>query len=112
MESRLFIVILIFLFSCNGPEVKRDRFFNKGNDFLGKNELDNALKQYEEALRIDPGYSKAWNNKGIVYHKKDKYYDAVVAFDIAIQNEPNLTEAYYNRAQSYVYLGEYARTGY
>jgi len=39
---------------------------------IGQNDLDNAFLDFNQAVRIDPGYADAYMNRAIVYsHKGD-----------------------------------------
>ena len=31
---------------------------------MHQGKYDEAIKAYDEAIRLDPNYAKAWNNKG------------------------------------------------
>ena len=44
--------------------------YNKGNDFLDKEDWDTAIACYSDAIRLKPDYAKAYNNRGIAYRKK------------------------------------------
>lgn len=71
---------------------------------LGK--LDEALSQYEEAIRLKPTFSEAYNNMGTLLIDLGRYEDAVAAFKVALADilyptpslaEGNMGWAYYRQ---------------
>ncbi len=44
----------------------------------------------DEAIRLDPNYSMAWNNKGFALIFQDKYDEAIKALDEAIRLIPTI----------------------
>ena len=49
----------------------------------------------------------AANNQGLDYNYKGEYHKAIIAFDKAIELDPDLAIAYNNRGWSYLELGQY-----
>src|SRR5258708_168879 len=45
-------------------------FYNRANEWKAKGELDKAIADYNEALRIAPIYSAALNNRGLTWYAK------------------------------------------
>lgn len=58
---------------------------------------DLALRDYNEALRLDPNRSHVWNNRGNAYRAKADYNQAVNDFNQAVRLDPNDPLAYKNR---------------
>jgi tetratricopeptide (TPR) repeat protein len=65
--------------SLNVPSV----WNNKGYLNYTKGKYNNAIKCYDEAIKLDPFYSIAWNNKGIALKKLGHLSEANAAFDKA-----------------------------
>jgi Flp pilus assembly protein TadD len=42
--------------------------------------LDDAIKAYDEAIRLDPNDAAAWNNKGVALEALGKTTEANAAF--------------------------------
>jgi tetratricopeptide (TPR) repeat protein len=59
----------------------------------------------DEAIKLDPKYSSAWNNKGQVFGGQDKYEEAIKAFDEAIRLEPRYAAAWNNKGVALNRLG-------
>ncbi len=52
-----------------------------GVGHAARGEWDQALRLFDEALRLDPGLAKALNNRGYVYACKRDYARALADFD-------------------------------
>jgi len=103
-------VILLFLFisvvNCYGADKKAEAFFEQGKKFTTAENADKAIDNYTKAIKINPKFVKAYNNRGIAYVWKKKYDLAVADFNKAIKLDPKNGKAYNNRAIVYSYLGE------
>jgi tetratricopeptide (TPR) repeat protein len=80
---------------------------DRGRSFLDKKEWDEAIAQFNEALRIDPEFVPALKNRGAVYLGTQDYNRAIADYDAAIRLEPKYAEHYYNRAQAYLGVQDY-----
>jgi tetratricopeptide (TPR) repeat protein len=75
----------------------------RGNIYYGKQDYEKAVADYNEAIRLNPNYATAWNNRGSVYQYGKKDYDRAIAdFTEAIRCNPNFAMAYCNRGQAYM----------
>jgi len=64
-----------------------------------------ALKAYEEAIKINPKFAEAWLNKGVVLSELEKHEEALKAFDKAIEINPQFALAYINLGELFLKLG-------
>jgi len=65
-------------------------------DALGrKGQLDGAIRQYQEAIRLKPGYAHAHHNLGIALEKKGQLDEAIRQYQEAIRLKPDYAEAQY-----------------
>ena len=69
-----------------------------GNEFFFKKDYDNAIKYYEKAVSIDPGYVEAYNNLASAYLQKNDFTNAVKFWKITLLFEPNDLDLYINVA--------------
>lgn len=70
--------------------------------YMAVNELDRALKDGEEAVRMNPE-SSAWkNNRGECFIKRKEYDKAVAEFTALLDEHPQYFFALYNRSEAYV----------
>ena len=59
-----------------------------GFAYAAQEQFDLAIKQYKEALELQPGYVTALNNLGFAYEKKQLVPQALEAYETALQAEP------------------------
>jgi tetratricopeptide (TPR) repeat protein len=70
--------------------------YNLGAALASKGELDDAIKSYNTALKIDPDYVKAYYNLGNALARKGDAKAAIYNYHKALQIKPDFFEAYYN----------------
>ncbi len=68
-----------------------------------------AVKAYGKAIRLNPDYAPAYNNRGKCYARLGDYRQAVKDFNNAIALDPGLATTHYNRGNAYTRLGNYRR---
>ena len=61
---------------------------------ITQGKYDEAIKAYDEAIRLDPNLAMAWSNKGNALTGQGKYDEAMKAYDEAIRLDPNLASAW------------------
>ena len=69
--------------------------------------VNEAIYHYNEAIRINPNYTEAYNNRGTLYGKFKQYQLAMEDFNKAIRLYPNYAEAHYNKGLTYFMIGQY-----
>lgn len=84
-----------------------ENLHNLGRVFLAENNFDEAIKQFENALKIAPDNAKIHNDLGVAFLEKARQKQdgrlefltkAAEEFEIAVERDKNLSEAYFNRA--------------
>ena len=78
-----------------------------GAAYAAKEDFDNAIKDYNRAIQLEPDYAEVYNNRGTAYANKDEFDNAIENFDKAIQLQPDYVNAYHNRGTAYINKGEY-----
>ena len=58
--------------------------------------MDEAIRQFQEALRLKPDYAEAHNNLGIALARKGQIDEAISQFQEALRLKPDYAEAHYN----------------
>ena len=62
-----------------------------------RNQIDKALKDYDEVIRLDPSRGWIYNDRGILHLERKNYDQALADFDQAIRLEPKIPSVYNNR---------------
>jgi tetratricopeptide (TPR) repeat protein len=76
------------------PEAIRD--YNQGIEAYNQGRLPDALKKFEQATRLDPGYGDAYYNMGSIFYQMKRYEDAREMFQKAVNLNPSDGQAKYN----------------
>ena len=79
----------------------------KGDKALQNKDFNAAVIYYTKAIELDPNYVFANNNRGIAYHKLEKYPEALADYTKANELDPKYEKAYYNRGSEYDDLKKY-----
>ncbi len=58
--------------------------FKAGNDYFRQGDYAAAVREFQEALRLDPSYQRAYTNLGLAYKKLGDYQSALANYDKAI----------------------------
>ena len=66
-----------------------------GREMPGR--LNDAIAQYEKALRLKPDYAEAHNNLGHAWSQMPgRLNDAIAQYEAALRIKPDYAEAHYN----------------
>ena len=72
-------------------------YSNRGNKFGANGELDRAVADYTEAIRLDPKNAVPFNNRGNAYKYKDDLDRAIADLSEGIRLNPKYALAFRNR---------------
>ena len=86
-----------------------DAYVARGLAYHDLSQHDNAIKDYETAIRFESKNPYAYNNRGTIYVDLEQYQHAVEDFNQAIKLKPDYAYAYSNRGAIYDDLGQYQR---
>ena len=91
--------------------VTADDWYNRGYDAQTAEpaRYQEAIQCYTKAIRLDPTYTYAYNNRGGVYYKLKQYAKAIMDFTETIRLEPTSANAYYNRGLAYYDLNQFEK---
>ena len=73
-------------------------YYKNGNNYYKQGKFDLAIAEYGKAIKINPNFVRAYNNRGITYARLKKWDLALTDFKKAIEIDPKNVRAYYNRA--------------
>jgi superkiller protein 3 len=77
----------------------------KGLDYFSRSKFEQAVKEYDEAIRIYPALAPAHNNRGSALFALGRFGDSVACFSRAVEIDPNYGQAHFNLALAYLKLG-------
>ena len=80
----------------------------QGNFLMTLRQIDKAIERYSHAIKLNPNYAEAYNNRGMAYDNVGDIDGAIGDFNTAIQLNPNDAETYYNRGAVHVRKGDFA----
>jgi|GEM_PF-5785396 len=80
---------------------------NKGVVYSIMEKYNEAIKCYEEAIKLNPYYAGAWNNKGNVYDEMKEYNKALECYNKALEIDPYDAGAWNNKGNVYDEMKEY-----
>jgi len=78
---------------------------DRGLVYQAKGDLDRAIADFTEAIRLDPKSARAFNNRGIAYQAKGDGDRAIADFTEAIRLDPKNFLAYLVRGLAHLYSG-------
>lgn len=80
-------------------------FINRGNARRAKGDIEGALQDYSDAIRIQPD-ADAFMNRGLMCHDQGDLNGALLDFNKAIYLNPEDSDAFYNRGNTRRDLGD------
>lgn len=80
--------------------------YSRGTGYYKLKLYDRALRDYDEALRINPNYADVFHNRGVLFYDKGDYAKALQDFTRALSLKPDNSDAYYMRGKSRMSLGD------
>ena len=79
---------------------------NRGAAYQEKRDLDRAIADYDEAIRLHPTYAPAFNNRGNAHQAKGDLDAAIADYSEAIRFDFNFVQAFNNRGKAYQFKGD------
>ena len=84
------------------PEVK---YTNRGTTYSKKGNYEEAIREYDKAIEVNPGYAVAYYNRSVAYTKTRQYERAINDCNKVLQLDPKHANSYYTRGVSCWHLG-------
>lgn len=84
-------------------------YFELAEGLYEQKNFTEAIKNYDEAIRIESENHEYFNSRGIAYFAQEDYYNAISDFIEAIKINPDFALGYYNLAYSKYELGDYEK---
>ena len=81
-------------------------WFSIGYHLGGQGKHKETIAAYTEAIRLNPKFAAAYNNRGLAEAKMKRYQTAIGDYNKALHLNPNLAETYNNRGNAMNNLGQ------
>ncbi len=79
---------------------------NRGIAFKNKGDYERAIRDFDQAIGLNPNDTKALNNRGAAHMNRGDYERAIPDFDKAIWLDPDYDIAFKNRGVAYMNMGK------
>ncbi len=94
----------------SGKVESADTENQQGLSMFSAGKYDQAIRHYNEAIKLDHKNVKAYNNRGVTYSKMGEYHRAIADYTRALRLDPKFAQAYENRALAYFRTKDYSRS--
>ena len=110
-----FVVVLLFLTACGGPKEREAKsvldtpeyHYNQGKRFLEKDDLANAMREFNEAKSLKANFAPAYEGLALVQIMEKNYDEAEMNIDKALSEDGDWVPAVVARGRLYTAEGEY-----
>src|SRR5881394_3274116 len=106
IKPLLSFLLLMTLTMCSQDKAKES--FDRAVELKKNGKLAEAVKEYDNAIKIRPDFEVALINRGNLKNQLQDHKGAIEDYDKAEKIEPNDPEVYYNRGNAKHALTLYA----
>ena len=85
-------------------------YVNRGIAYRRLGDIDRAIRDYDQAIRVNPRAADALNNRGNAFRAREEYDRAMRDYDEAIRLDPHYAHALNNRGIIFLELGDLNRS--
>jgi tetratricopeptide (TPR) repeat protein len=78
----------------------------RGKAYRDNRDIEAALKDYDQAIRLDPNNAQAYANRGSAFHAKKQYDRALADYAKSLALKPDNATAWAYQGDSYYYAGK------
>jgi tetratricopeptide (TPR) repeat protein len=105
----LMLLVSVGLTACGLSEAETK--YNSGTEKFNNKDMDGALADFNEAIRLDPNLALAYMNRGAIYASKNEFDKAIEdetkAIELKLAKTEDQSTAYSNRAAAYAGKGDF-----
>jgi tetratricopeptide (TPR) repeat protein len=102
--SALWVLLLVWSMTVyasfwvrgTNPATQVLRGFELGSALMAQGKLDEAIRQFQEVIRLKPDHADAHNDLGLAFDKQGQTGEAIRQFQEAIRLKPDHDDAHYN----------------
>ncbi|MDD1728780.1 MAG: tetratricopeptide repeat protein [Methanospirillum sp.] len=106
-NSNLNTISDLIITDPHGTDDKSIDWITRGSEFQVQGDNSEAIKSFDEALKIDPNNEVAWNNKGTALIGLGEFDQAIEAFNNAIESNGKYEDALINKGIILKFQGKY-----
>ncbi len=81
-------------------DFQAEQHVRRGEELMQRDDLENALVEFQEAARLSPEMAVAHSGMGTIYRRLGEYEQAIECFVLALQRNPSFDDTF-NLAQLY-----------
>ena len=101
IDAEKFFKKLIFL------QKTAENLYTLGNIQKKQKKFEEAVESFEEAIKLNPNFSEAYNNLGSAQKSLNKFEEAILSYEKSIDLKASNVEASYNLATLHYFLENY-----
>lgn len=105
----LFIGLGAWMGACDAPSRDAGAFTSAGVAHLEQGDYDNAIRDFDRAIALQPGLVVAWKNRGLAHKGKGDFDRALADYDQALLYAPGDARLYNERGSLHVGMSDYPR---
>ncbi len=90
-------------------EFQKRNLYQKGVNQMASEKLEDAIRSFDLALRIDPKYVDSWIKKGYAHFHLGQYSTAISSYDNALEIDINNGEAWNMKGLAYYQMKSFER---
>jgi len=84
-----------------------DSLFKRANSLLIADKNEDAIRCFDECVKLHPNDDKMWNNRAVVLDHLGRHKEALSSYDNAIKLNPFESPFYYNRGHTLEEMGRF-----
>jgi tetratricopeptide (TPR) repeat protein len=91
--------------TAKGADIASEHF-QRGNEFVGNGQFEEAIAEYVAALEAKPDHISAMTNLGVAYYNTGQFEEAISQYQEALEIAPDDAAIHSNLAATYVQVGD------
>ena len=107
VSGLLAALLVLALLPVGSPAQDVQSYVQQGIENSQSGRYDQALKAFDQALKLKPKDQALITYKGIVYYAKGNNSQAMQLFEEALKLDPNFGRAYYQRGMIYLHAEKF-----